>query len=228
MARRPADMAHGGGARAGGSCAGPRRGFTLIETSLAVVIIGVGVIAMVDAQRAFMQSNGWSNHAATATLLANEIRELTRHMSRHDPVTGLELDGETLWGWGAEQGEITVQDFDDLDDFDGALFGAGGSEGPINAVGDIIYETDADGNVKYDETGAPIPLQGWSQAVFVEKLDPFNLATVVADEYFDPPSGNFDGREVDEFPLRVTVVVSAENPSTGEMEEVTRVTWVVP
>ena len=52
-------------------------GFTLIETALAVVIIGVGVIAMVDAQRAFMQSNAWSNHAATATYLANEIREMT-------------------------------------------------------------------------------------------------------------------------------------------------------
>ncbi len=228
MARRSADIRSGGRTHAAGHPRRRRRGFTLIETSLAVVIIGVGVIAMVDAQRAFLQSNGWSNHAATATLLANEIRELTRHMARHDPVTGLELDGQTLRGWGAEPGEITVQDFDDLDDFDGALFGAGGSEGPINAVGEIIYETDADGNVRYDEMGDPIPLQGWSQAVFVEKIDPFNLATVVPDDYFDPPSGTFDGRDVDEFPLRVTVVVSAGDPASGEMEEVTRVTWVVP
>lgn len=205
-----------------------RPAFTLIETSLAVVIIGVGVIAMVDAQRAFMQSNGWSNHAATATLLANEIRELTRYLNRHDPVTGLELDGQTLTGWGAETGELSVLDYDDLDDLDGALFGAGGDDGPINAVGEVIYETDPDGNTRNDELGNPIALKYWSQAVFVEKIDPFNPATTLTDDHFDPPSGNFKGRRVDEFPLRVTVVVSFDNPETGQTDEVTRVTWIVP
>lgn len=208
--------------------AASRRGFTLIETSLAVVIIGVGVIAMVDAQRAFMQSNGWSNHAATATLLANEIRELTRHLDRHDPVTGLELDGATLVGWGAETGEVNVLDFDDLDDFDGALFGAGGSNGPINAVGEVIYQTDSEGNVRTDDDGNPLALPFWSQAVFVEKIDPFNPATTLPDDHVDPPNGSFKGRDVDEFPLRVTVVVSFDNPETGQTEEVTRVTWIVP
>ena len=57
-------------------------GFTLIETSMATVIIGVGVLAMVDAQSAFIVSNQWSSHAASATFLANEIRELTRNLPR--------------------------------------------------------------------------------------------------------------------------------------------------
>ena len=203
-------------------------GFTLIETSMAVVIIGVGVIAMVDAQRAFMQSNAWSNHAATATLMANEIRELTRRMPRHDPVTGLYLDGTTLVGWGSEVGEVTVDDFDDLDDLDGAVFSAANGDGPINAVGEVIYETDQNGFTKVDGNGDPIALIGWSQSVLVEKVSPFDLTMPLADDYLDPPGGNFDGRDVDEFPLRVTVIVSYEDPGTQEVEEVTRVTWIVP
>src|SRR5205085_2463013 len=67
------------------------RGFTLIETALATVIIGVGVLALLEAQQAFMKSNDWSTQAATATYLANEIREMTRKLPRHDPVTGLTL-----------------------------------------------------------------------------------------------------------------------------------------
>ena len=57
-------------------------GFTLIETSLATLIVGIGVLAMVDAQTAFIVSNQWSSHAASATFLANEIRELTRARRR--------------------------------------------------------------------------------------------------------------------------------------------------
>ena len=65
------------------------RGFTLLETSMAMVIIGVGVLAFVDAQKAFITNNNWSSHAATGAYLANEVRELARRLPRHDPVTGL-------------------------------------------------------------------------------------------------------------------------------------------
>ena len=47
---------------------GSARGFTLIETALTTVIIGVGVVAIVEAQQAFMRSNGWSSEAATAAV----------------------------------------------------------------------------------------------------------------------------------------------------------------
>ena len=63
-----------------------RRGFTLIETALATVIIGVGVLALVDSQAAFLASNAWSTQTATANYLANEIREMTRRLPKHDPV----------------------------------------------------------------------------------------------------------------------------------------------
>ncbi|MCX5688993.1 MAG: hypothetical protein NTV94_04265, partial [Planctomycetota bacterium] len=112
-----------------------RRGFARLETMLALVIIGVGVLAFVDAQAAFVKSNNWSSQAATGMLLANEIRELTRSLPRHDPVTSISLQGTGInarvIGWGRESGEVTIDDIDDLDDLDGMSFGAGGTiDGP--------------------------------------------------------------------------------------------------
>src|SRR5688572_21645248 len=89
-----------------------RRGFTLIEAALASIIVGVGVLALVAAQQAFHQKNMWSTHASTGTWLANELREMTLNLPRHDPVTGAGV-------WGPEENGLSIDDFDDLDDFDG-------------------------------------------------------------------------------------------------------------
>ena len=205
------------------------RGFTLIETAMATVIIGVGVVAIVEAQQHFMQSNAWSSQAATGTFLANEIREFTHNLPRHDPVTGLSINGGALSGWGPESGEVTVDDIDDIDDIDGLTFGeAGDYPGPINAFGEIIPEINADGEVVVDEYGNELSMQGWVQTVIVEKLDAFDSGTVIDDDAFDAPSGSFEGRDVDEFPLRVTVIVSYQGPYDALPAEVTRVEWIVP
>ena len=55
---------------------GRPRGFTLIESALATVIIGTGVLAMIAAQQTFHQHNGWAQRSANAMRLAGEIREL--------------------------------------------------------------------------------------------------------------------------------------------------------
>lgn len=218
-----------------------RRGFTLMETALATVIIGVGVLALIEAQQAFMRANEWSTQAATATYLANEIREMTRRLPRHDPVTGLSLidgpGGSVLHGWGPEPGEVTVQDFDDIDDFDGIVFSWDGTmdiadgdlPGPIDAFGNVIPEILADGTVMLDAGGDPVPLRGWSQEVTVEKLNPFDTSETVAPEYEMPPSPPyFDGLRVDQFPLRVTVTVRYQGPFDTSAREMVRVTWIVP
>lgn len=213
---------------------GNARGFTLIEAAMATVIIGVGVVAVIDAQRAFVQANLWSSQAATATLLANEIRELTRNLPRHDPVTGLsrgtDIDGnDVLIGWGPEPGEVIATDFDDLDDFDGLSFGMGGDlPGPINAVGDVIPEIDLDGDIEVDGDGDVLPMQGWTQSVTVWKVSPFNTGAALADDYFEAPSSGFRGRRVDEYPLRVEVTVFFQGLQDDEPTEVTRVAWIVP
>ena len=138
-----------------------RRGFTLIETALATIIVGVGVLAMVAAQQAFHTQNYWSTHASIAERLGNEIREMTFNLPRHDPVTGTAF-------WGAEPNETWVGDYDDLDDFDGngggLIFSAALANGPVNARREIITN-----------------MAGWAQEVYVRNVDPFNITSAQPD-----------------------------------------------
>ncbi len=140
-----------------------RLGFTLIETALATIIVGVGVLAIVAAQQAFHKQNAWSTHAAIATYLGNEIREMTLNLPRHDPVTGSAI-------WGPEEGEATLGlvAFDDLDDFDNAYFTSLATppdepNGPVNARREIIPN-----------------MQGWAQLVQVDKVKPNDIRTLAA------------------------------------------------
>ncbi len=220
--------------RARGHNASPdRRGFTLLETSMALVIIGVGVLAFVEAQRSFIENNNWSSEAATATFLANEIRELTKHYTRHDPVTGLSITGTgssaVLTGWGPESGELNIDDYNDLDDLDGKTFGLSGeTDGPVNGFGDLIPQVDSNGEQVVDSDGNPVAMTGWSQSITVQKVDPLNLSTVRTRGYSVAANGSDPGITVDQFPLRVTVVIQRQGPLDAEAREITRVTWVVP
>lgn len=218
-----------------------RRGFTLIETALATVIIGVGVLALVDSQTAFIKSNAWSTHAATATYLANEIREMTRRMPKHDAVTGLYLQGaagnQTLRGWGPETGEASVEDFDDVDDFDGLRLSYNGTAGlsdgdlpgPIDGFGQIIPQIDVHGTVTLDGEGNAMPLQGWTQEITVNKVSPTNYSTVVADSaVVAADNSGFNGVAVDQFPLRVTVQVKYRGVYDTQDTVIAEVSWIVP
>ncbi len=218
-----------------------RGGFTLIETSLATIIVGVGVLALVQSQQSFIKANAWSTHSATATYLANEIREMTRRMPRHDPVTGLYMQSvsgtPTLTGWGPEPGETTVADFDDIDDFDGVTFAFNGTDGlddgdlpgPIDAFGEIIPQINNDGSAAIDAQGVPLPLQGWSQTVVVQKVLPTNYSTVVEhDATLAADGSGFRGLAVDQFPLRVSVTVSFRGVYDSVAQPVATVTWIVP
>jgi hypothetical protein len=132
------------------------RGFSLIEAALTTVIIGTGVLAIVAAQQAYHQKNGWAQRSGTAMLLANEVRELTMPLPMSDPITGQSVIGP-------EPGETTVADYDDLDDFAGIPVGADypGTtfDPPIDALRRPI-------------TGMP----GWSQVVTVQSVLEDNLA----------------------------------------------------
>lgn len=213
------------------------RAFTLIETALATVIIGVGVLALVDSQRAFLASNAWSTQTATANYLANEIRELTRRMPRHDPVNGLYMDSGTLRGWAPRSTDAGPQDFTYVTAFDGMTFTSSGTTGwadgnmpgPIDAFGTVIPDVDGNGVVRMSG-GTPMPLQGWSQTVTVRKIDPFNNsraytsnATLGADA-----STGFRGLTIDQFPLRVTVTVRYRGPFDSADTDMATVSWIVP
>jgi len=212
-----------------------RRGFTLLETALAMIIVMVGVVAMVEAHGSMMKANAWSSHEATATYLANEIRERMRPLPRHDPVSGLSLSSggsgpPVVTGVGPETGETLPTDFDDVDDYDGATFGPGGTyDGPLDAFGRVIKDVDFNGVVRIDPaTGLPMSLQGWSQQVVVQKVDAYDFASPRQWNATDAASGNFVGRTVGQFPLRVTVSVFYQEPLSTVAEKVTEVSWIVP
>ncbi len=183
-----------------------RRGFTLIETALATIIVGVGVVAIVSAQQAFHIKNNWSTHASTATLLGNEIREMTLNLPRHDPVTGIIYDpdtGDMIGGWGWEANEGSVEDFDDIDDFDGngggLIFSADFDppNGPINAQRQVILN-----------------MPGWTQTIYVYNVDPFDITSI-------QPDGTTNL-------LRMEVVVTYQAPTDATPREMTRVSWITP
>lgn len=178
-----------------------RTGFTLIETALATIIVGVGVLALVAAQQAFHQQNRWSTHASIAERLGNEIREMSLNLPRHDPVTGVEF-------WGPEPNEISWQDFDDVDDFDGGggglTFSAdwdGGTtdNGPINARREIIPN-----------------MEGWEQVVTVRNVDPFDISDPV------PPGDGTTSMMIVEVLIRYT------GPLDVGPTDMTTVSWIVP
>lgn len=210
------------------------RGFTLLETSLAIVIIGVGVLAMLEAQQAFLVKNAWSTQSTTATLIAAEIREMTRDMPRHDKFSGglYFEDQENMTGfqgWGPEAGESELVDFDDLDDFDGVMFGDAAPEGvtivrrlpgPVDAFRSVITETLWSGDTATDEDGDDLPMAGWSQFVEVSKVSPQDYTQPVANDHFESSVA------VDKFPVRVTVTIYHQGPFDAQPNEITQSSWV--
>jgi prepilin-type N-terminal cleavage/methylation domain-containing protein len=138
-----------------------RRGFTLLETALAIVIVGVGVLAMMAGQQAWHFQNDWAEQVGLAARLGNEIREMTLTLPRHDPVTGSD-------SWGSEPNEASVSDFDDLDDFDGngsgITFAGSDSSGPLNSLRQPI-----------------VGLADWSQEVRVWNVEAGDINAAVTD-----------------------------------------------
>jgi len=168
----------------------------LLESLLAITIVGTGVLALLAAQQAFHKQNDWASHSSTALLLANELRELTLHMPLHDPITG----SATL---GPEAGETGAADYDDVDDFAGVVDEAGYGGGltldpPINALREAIAEMD-----------------GWSQLIEVEGVDPTNIST-------DAPQA-LGATNM----LRVRVTVRYQSPQAASPQTMAELTWVV-
>lgn len=230
----------------------PRRrrapdGFTLLETALATVIIGVGVLAVVEAQQAFLQRNSWSTSASTAAYLAGEVREMAEILPRHDRFTGgvyftdpVNLAGFT--GWGLEAGETATADLDDLDDLDGAVFGNATSfpagftmtaryPGPINSLRETIPEVLWDGSVELftapgETEPSPVPMREWTQIVTVRKVDPYNITTELANNA-QLMQGATILRAVDRYPLRVTVTAISQSDPSAPAVAVATTSWVV-
>lgn len=91
-----------------------RRAFTLIETALATVIVGVGIVAGMQLFSTCTVQNHHSADMTTALFLTTNLQEVMAGLPLNDPVWG----GTTF---GPESGE-GLTEYNDLDDFDGQTF----------------------------------------------------------------------------------------------------------
>jgi hypothetical protein len=180
----------------------PRRsrqsGFTLIEAALTTVIVGTGVLAIVGAQQAYHQKNGWAQRTGTAMLLANEVRELTLPLPLFDPINGLAAPA------GPDAGEASVVDYDDLDDFAG-VSSDGGTTFPGSTFSPPI-----------DALRRPIQgMDQWTQVVTVESVLEGDIASTIT-----PDLGTTSL-------MRVRVDVQYQGPTDPNPRTVTQLTWLV-
>lgn len=139
------------------------RGFTLIEAALATLIIGVGVVAVMELFFACTRQNRYGTQQTTAMFLANNIRETMAALSFNDPITA-------STAFGAESGEMLAT-YDDVDDFDAGRFGP-----PIDATRATIPE-----------------LAAYTQEVSVVPVYPTKLSANPNDSPTDIPRTTYTG-----------------------------------
>lgn len=172
------------------------RGFTLIEAALTTVIVSTGVLSILAAQQAYHQKNDWAQRSGTAMLLANEIRELTLPLPLFDPINGQTIPGP-------DPGELTIDDYDDLDDFAG-IMDAGG-----NFPGTTI-------NPPIDALRRPIlDMTQWTQVVTVGSV----LESDIALTYTQDPGTTAL--------TRVTVDVLYQGPGDPTPLMITQLSWLI-
>jgi prepilin-type N-terminal cleavage/methylation domain-containing protein len=129
-------------------------GFTLLECLLAVLLVGMAVTALVAANGSFTRVNGEAAELSTAEFLIEQIRELTDLVAVVDP------ESEDAF-FGAEEG--SVNNYDDVDDFDNAVFNP-----PITADRQVLND-----------------FKAYTQTVTVQNISPSNFENVVADHGSD-------------------------------------------
>ena len=132
------------------------RGLTLVETLVAIVLVGLTIAAIIASTTAFTRASGVGIDLSTAEFLIEEIREMTASLPVIDPENGTGT-------FGPESGEAALANYDDIDDFDGATFSP-----PVdihrNALNDFA---------------------GFTQRITVENVDVADLTQVRADHSTD-------------------------------------------
>jgi prepilin-type N-terminal cleavage/methylation domain-containing protein len=90
-----------------------RRGFSLIEVLISIILVGLSITALVVASNSFTMANGAGADLSTAEFLIEQIRELTAMLAVIDPQSGTAVFGPE---------EIGVANYDDVDDLNGATY----------------------------------------------------------------------------------------------------------
>jgi len=129
-------------------------GFSLIESLIAILLVGFAMVSLLAANGTFTKANGAGTDLSTAEFLVEQIRELSALL----PVVEPNTPESAVDVFGPEPGE-TLATYDDLNDFDGTSFSP-----PINANRSPLAE-----------------LAAFSQQVTVQNVNASNFEQVVAD-----------------------------------------------
>jgi prepilin-type N-terminal cleavage/methylation domain-containing protein len=146
-----------------------RRGFTLIEAAMVTVIIGVGVVAMLQLLAAGTVSNSEGTELTTGINLANNVREMSLALAFYDP------EQPTAWN----TREATVKAYDNIMDLDGTT---------------DTWNQASDPATGYQKFSPPLdvrrdPISGykdWEQWVKVETVSKDFVATVLPHDPTQP------------------------------------------
>jgi len=125
-------------------------GFSLVEVLIAVVLVGLAIAALLASNSALTIANSEGAELSTAEFLSEQIRELTAMLNVVDPETGIGTFGPE---------EPNFISYDDVDDFDGAVFSP-----PISADRSTLNDFSA-----------------FTQQVTVENVSASNFELVVGD-----------------------------------------------
>ena len=179
-----------------------RRAWTLIETTLTTIIVGLAVSSLVKLVLTSTQTNRYTQRLTIGSLLAENCREMMANLPFCDPA-------EATLNFGPESGE-TLASYNDVDDFDGfdswnrPDIGVGNPIGPIDASRRVIITT---------VNGAPqVPAEWlyWRQQIAVDPVDPNNLNVTL-------PKTNTARTCV-----RITVTISYLQPGESNWQTVTQ------
>jgi prepilin-type N-terminal cleavage/methylation domain-containing protein len=132
-------------------------GFSLIEVLIAVILVGLSIVALVAANSSFTMANLTGADLSTGEFLVEQLRELTTMLPVSDP-------GTTDWDtFGPELDEPNIVSYDDVDDFDGVSCSP-----PIDAGRQALGQ-----------------FATFTQEVTVDSVDQGNFDIVVADRASD-------------------------------------------
>jgi type II secretory pathway pseudopilin PulG len=173
-----------------------RRGFTLMEATLATIIVGVGVTAAMTLFDACTRQNRAAASMTTAMHLAQNIQETMAGLALVDPAFGSTYFGAANIEPGQKRGVLST--YDDVDDFDGENYCP-----PI------------------DSTRQPIPaLSQYTQSISVWPVDKYKLTQNSNPAAPDTPQTVYTGA------VRVTVRILYQRTPTDAKHEVYRTSWI--
>ncbi len=139
-----------------------RRGFTLIEAALVTVIIGIGVVGMLELLAVGTETNSDGTELTTAMNLANNIREISLGMDFYDPQDLADGSAEKPKTWNTKEASVDL--YDNVLDLDNCVFNP-----PLNGTRE-----------KMDAYGS------WTQIVMVDSVLDEDISKTIPDTPREP------------------------------------------